>query len=791
MSSPRGTVEVVEPPIADRVRRPADALRLGLVLVVLAASLALADVAVGTTGALEQDLALATSGLPRLLLQVVSWLSGIGVVVLPLAVGTDLVVRGRPSQLVHALAASGAAALVVVGLRALSFDGPLSSLLRTLTRPLAEGRTDPLDAVIVSMMALLTVADIIGRKWISPLAIVVIGSTVVTAFLSGTSTALALFTSVLLGWAVGLAFRFALGATSTRPPGSQIADALVAAGVPLVRLELVDSDDAGDRRYRGTTTSSTVDVQVMDRDTFGLASGRRLLRLLRLRKGTTRPALTLRAELEHRTLMGLALAQAGIPAPRPVAAREVGPFSAVIAYLDRAGAPLSELGAELDDTQLADIWRLHATLLRLSIAHRGLGPDVVMVTDDGRAGLLRVGGGDIAADELTLRIDTAQLLTTVGLAVGAARAVQSATAVLGADVVSRALPLLQPIALTPTTRAVLKQHKGLLGSLRDEIERGRPTEEVVAPVELRRVTLRGLVTVVGGGVAAYLLLTQLAKVDLGKVIANANLGWALATVIFATLTFAGASLALSGAVDLALRFGRTYMTQLAVAFSGLVAPAAIGNIALNTRYLQKAGADPAVAGASVGVAQLAQFSSYFVLLIISGVLAGTGPRASFTPPAVLVAAVPIVILVVLALLAVPRVRRLITLRVVPRVRTVVPQVLSVLQHPRKLTQLIAGALLLDVSFVAALVCATRAFGATQPVAAIAVVYFAGAIIGSAVPTPGGLGGIEAAMSAGLIAIGVDGGTAVSSVLLYRLATYWLPIPFGWYSLNRLQKLQAI
>ena len=157
----------------------------------------------------------------------------------------------------------------------------------------------------------------------------------------------------------------------------------------------------------------------------------------------------------------------------------------------------------------------------------------------------------------------------------------------------------------------------------------------------------------------------------------------------------------------------------------------------------------------------------------------------------LVAALPIVVLLFLALLAVPRARRLITNRIVPRIKTVVPQVLSVLQHPRKLAQLLIGALLLDVSFVAALVCATRAFGATQPVAAIAVVYFAGAIIGSAVPTPGGLGGIEAAMSAGLIAIGVDGGTAVSSVLLYRLATYWLPIPFGWYSLNRLQKLRAI
>lgn len=791
MPTRQGTVEIVEPPFPDRVRRPADALRLLLAVIVLVVSILLADLATGTAGALEQDLTVATGGLPRLLLQVLSWLSGIGVVALPLAVGADLIIRGRPMQLVHALAASGAAALVVVGLRTLILDGDLGALVRALTRPAADGRTDPLDAVVVSMVALLTVATIAGRKWISPLAIIIVGSTVVTGFLSGVSTALAMFSSVLLGWAIGLAFRFVLGATSTRPPGTEIADALVAAGLPLLRLELVDPDDSGDRRYLGTTRTATVEVQVIDRDTFGIASGRRLLHLLRLRSGSTRPALTLRGELEHRTLMGLALAQAGIPAPRPVAAREVGPFSALIAYVNPQGSPVSELGAQLDDAQLARVWRMHGTLLRLSIAHRGLGPNVVMITDDGRAGVLSVGGGDIAADELPLRIDTAQLLTTVGLAVGARRAVESAAAELGEETVARALPLLQSIAMTSATRAALKEHKGLLGSIREEIQRLRPPEEALEPVELRRVTPRGLVTVVGGGIAAYLLLTQLAQVNLPKVVGHANVGWALATVVFAALTFAGASLALSGSVNLALRFVRTYMTQLAVAFSGLVAPAAIGNIALNTRYLQKSGAQPAVAGASVAVAQVAQFFSYVILLVVSGVLAGTGPRASFTPPAVVVAAVPIFVLLVLGLLAVPKVRRLVTVRVLPRVRTVIPQVLSVFQHPRKVVQLLGGALMLDLSFVSALVCATRAFGATQPVAAVAVVYFAGAIIGSAVPTPGGLGGIEAAMSAGLIAIGLDGGTAVSSVLLYRLATYWLPIPFGWYSLNRLQKLQAI
>lgn len=792
VTSHSATVEVVEPPIPDRVRRPADALRLGAVVLVFVAAIALADVAVGTTDALEHDIALATSGIPRLLLQLVGWLSGIGVVVLPVAVGADLIVRARPMQLIQALAASGVGALIVIGLSALILDGHLGAVAAALTRPLEEGRTDPLDAVIVSMVALLTVADIAGRQWISPLSIIVVGSTALTSFISGASTSLAVFCSLLLGWLVGLAFRFGFGAASTRPPGTQVADALVAAGIPLTRLELIDPDDAGDRRYHGTTDSLPVNVHVMDRDTFGLASGMRLLRLLRLRSGSTRkPALTLRGELEHRTLMGLVLAQAKIPAPRPVAVCEVGPFSAVIAYVDPTGTLVSDLGQDLDDEQLALIWRMHATMQRRRVAHRGLGPAVVMITDDGRAGLRRVGGGDIAADELNLRIDTAQLLTTVGLAVGAERTVATASAELSEGTLTRAMPLLQPIAMTRSTRAALKEKKDLLGALRDEIERRSPSEEAVEPVELHRVTVRGLVAVVGGGIAAYVILTQLAQVNLGQLVATANLGWAVATIGCAALTFAGASLVLSGAVSLKLRFVRTYMTQLAVAFSGLVAPSAIGNIALNTRYLQKAGLQPAVAGASVGVAQLAQFSSYFVLIIISGVLAGTGPRASFTPPAALVASVPIVVLLILVLLAVPKVRRLITGRLIPRVKTVVPQVLSVLQHPRKLAQLLGGALLLDMSFVAALVCSTRAFGAEQPVAAIAVVYFAGAIIGSAVPTPGGLGGIEAAVSAGLIAIGLDGGTAVSAVLLYRLATFWLPIPFGWYSLNRLQKTQAI
>ena len=798
--APTPDVEVIEPPIPERVRRPADGVRLAAAVVLLVIGLLVADLAAGTRGAVEQDLTDATGGLPRLLLTLLGWMSGIGVLLLPIGVGADLLVRRRPMQLIQALAAAVVGGVLVIVLTILVHSGNGGFVTDVLTRPTSSGRTGPLDIVIVSMLALLTVADIAGRKWISPIATTVVIATLVTTLLSGAMTLAALVCSLLVGWIVGLVVRLVFGVMSTRPPGTEVAAVLVAGGLPLRRLELIDANDAGDRRYLGATPGGQLDVHVIDRDTFGLASGRRLLRVLRLRSGFTRPpALTLRSEVEHRTLMGLAFHDAGIRAPKPVVVSEVGPFSVVIAYDEPSGTPLSEVVGEatgggdggLDDARLAAIWRLAGTMHRRRLVHRQLGPTTILLDDRGGVALSRLGSGDVAADDISLRIDLAQLLTTVALAVGPERTVDSAVAALGEDVVLRAVPVLQPVALSADARVALKASKSVMGELRERLVALRPQAEAVEPVQLRRISARGVVTLLGGGIAGYLLLTQLAQVDIGQVIRTADWRWAALLLVFAAATFAGASLALAGAVQIPLRFIRTYMTQLAVAFSGLVAPAAVGNIALNTRYLQTSGLSPTIAGASVGVAQVAQFCSYFVLLVISGVLAGTGPAVSFSPSPVLVAGILVVVILLLGLLALPKARSLLTDRVLPQIRSALPQVLAVLQHPAKLTQLLGGALLLDMSFVAALVCATRAFGAQAPVASIAVVYFAGAIVGSAVPTPGGLGGIEAAMSFGLISIGVDSGTAVSSVLLYRLATYWLPIPFGWFSLNRLQKVGAI
>ncbi len=68
---------------------------------------------------------------------------------------------------------------------------------------------------------------------------------------------------------------------------------------------------------------------------------------------------------------------------------------------------------------------------------------------------------------------------------------------------------------------------------------------------------------------------------------------------------------------------------------------------------------------------------------------------------------------------------------------------------------------------------------------------AAAAIAAASPTPGGVGAFEAALAAGLTGIGISSGAAVAAVLVYWLATYWLPVVPGWFSWRLLQRMDYV
>jgi uncharacterized protein (TIRG00374 family) len=494
--------------------------------------------------------------------------------------------------------------------------------------------------------------------------------------------------------------------------------------------------------------------------------------------------------VERRALLSYAAEDAGVPTPRLRALVRVGPEAAVLAFEHHDGTTLAGRNPGCSDEELKQIWDAVGKLHARRVTHRGLTADRILFTGDGRAMLLDPGDGDVAASDLQIRLDVAQLLAELTLYVGPDRAASLAREQESANELVAVVPLLQPVVLARSTRKALRRHRDLLPTLRTTLLAAVPGVEV-APVRLERIRLRTLLTMVAGAAAVYLLAGELARASLGSTLREANWQWGIVALALSASTYVGATISLSGFVAGRLSFFRTLLVQVAGSFITLVTPAAVGGAALNIRYLQRKKIPAAVAAASVGVAQVVAFVLHIVLLVIFAAIAGSSAQEHIQPPRWAWFVLAGLVVLALAVLAVPAGRRALRARVSPTLGQVLPRLLDVAQQPVKLAQGIGGALLLSLSYILCLAACVAAFGRSVPIASIAVVYLTGSAIGSILPTPGGLGGVEAALTAGLTAAGLPGAVAVSAVLLFRLLTFWLPVPFGWAAMSYLEREQAL
>jgi undecaprenyl-diphosphatase len=105
--------------------------------------------------------------------------------------------------------------------------------------------------------------------------------------------------------------------------------------------------------------------------------------------------------------------------------------------------------------------------------------------------------------------------------------------------------------------------------------------------------------------------------------------------------------------------------------------------------------------------------------------------------------------------------------------------------------LVGGSALITLAYIGALGASVEAFGGGPGFIIVGAVYLAASVLAAVAPTPGGLGPFEAALTAGLAGAGMSSGLAVSAVLLFRLATYWLPVAPGWLSFRLLQRWEYV
>jgi uncharacterized membrane protein YbhN (UPF0104 family) len=804
-----GEIEVTDQ-LERRIRKPVDLMRCTLSTAEIVA-LALAGIAASaTTTGVETDIVGASRRLPRVLLEVAPPVALFALLILPVVLAAQLLFRRQLRRVAEAVAtgilAAAASAVVDTLLRHAAAARLYDAII--MSRP---GASDvaALDTRLAGLVAYATMIGLVGRpSWRNALWVAVGVYSVVQVEALHT-TVLSLLITLAVGRAIGLAVRYGAGSTSQRPSARDIAAALAAAKVRVTAIRRVRQPRAGtvgSRHYTVTTRDETtrdgttreettedgsLDVVVYDRDQQAAGAIYRIYRSVRLLGQVSRTApLSVDHEVERRALLTYAAEDAGAPTPRLCALVRVGPEAAVLAFTHHEGTTLADRNPGCTDAELRQIWDAVDQLHAHRVTHRGLTADRILLTDDGQVMLLDPGDGDVAASDLQIRLDLAQLLAEFALYVGPDRAASLALEKASADELVAVVSLLQPVALARSTRAALRHRRDVLPALRKLLLAGVPGGEAT-PFRLERIRLRTLLTLVASVVAAYLLAGELARASLASVLRSADWRWGIVALALSAATYIGAAMSLSGFVAERLSFFRTLLVQLAGSFVTLVTPAAVGGAALNVRYLQRKKVPAAVAAASVGVAQVVAFVLHILLLVVFAAIAGTNTKDSIQPPKWAYFVLAGLVVVALAVLAVPAGRRLLRARVSPIFGQVLPRLLEVAQHPRKLALGIGGALLLSATYILCLAACVAAFGRSVPIASIAVVYLTGSAIGSILPTPGGIGGVEAALTAGLTAAGLPGAVAVSSVLLFRLLTFWFPVPVGWAALSFLERKQVL
>ena len=408
---------------------------------------------------------------------------------------------------------------------------------------------------------------------------------------------------------------------------------------------------------------------------------------------------------------------------------------------------------------------------------------------DGHVELLHWENGSIAASEMERRIDMAQTMAMMAGMVGIDRAVASANRCLSADQVISLAPILQRAVIPAQTRAQFHDRKEL-ESLRDRLTEQVPEVGTITPTQLYRFSPRTVVTVTIGLIAVYLLLGSVNFTDLRETLAQANPLWMLFAFGSALFTYLGAAMTLQAYTAEKLPLRESTIVQVAASVVTLVAPAGIGPAALNLRFLHKRRVPTPIALATVTLVQVAQFATTIIFLIVLSLATGEVGRLTLPSGSVLFGVV-LAILVIGALMLITPLRQWVARKTRPTIDQVWPRLVWLTTHPSRILYGFAGSIVQTIAFVTCFGGCLASFGYPLPIVTLALTYLLSNSLGSIIPSPGGIGPVETALTGGLSVAGVPYSIAFSTAILYRLFTFWGRVPLGWLALRYLSKREII
>lgn len=640
--------------------------------------------------------------------------------------------------------------------------------------------TFPPAALAVTAAVTATVAPYITLPLRRVGRLLLFGQLVAAVFL-GITLGSGAVTALAIGSLAGSICHLVAGSPGGFPTPGRVGAALGELGITVDDLSPVRLRRDGVALYGGHDRDGRLDIKVYGRDAWDgelIASA-----WSHLWYRDTRHATRLgRSELvEHEGLMSFFASRAGVRAPEVVIAGRALKGDALI-VVRHAGTPLDLLDPSLSAGELDSLWDQLALLHATGMAHRRIDVDrIVRQEDAGTAGFGDLSSVSVHTGEIDFAKDRAQLLALGTLATGEDAAVASARRALGDPDLVDVLPYLQEAALPPIVRSDLNKRDIDFDDVRKRLADTLGAEKIEL-VKLRRVTWGSLFNMALLTIAAYAIIGMLGGIDFvqfGNALQAANWWWLFFALFIGQLPRVSAAFSTMGSSRDPLPLGPTVALQFATCYINLTVPSSAGRVALTTRYFQRNGVPVATALSAGFIDTLSQTLiqiTIFVLIFFGADIdldfsVETDDLSGLATIALL--AVAAIILAVIVVACVPSLRR----RVLAPLRQM-KEALVVLRMPSHVLELFGGNLGSEILFAITLAMVTRGFGYVLPLSTFLLINVVVSLFGSLIPVPGGIGVMEAGLTAGLTRAGVDSDTAFAIALTHRFITFYLPPIWG-------------
>ena len=581
---------------------------------------------------------------------------------------------------------------------------------------------------------------------------------------------------LLVGWISGSLVHYAFGVPRWAPATSHVADLLNRFGLPARGLRPAGVPARSSHPFVGTGPGGRqLFVKVLDPDPFDRDWLYRAARMLVVGDVKDAGALApLGRQAADEAVAAMTARELGVRVPAVLLAR--GTDGRALVVQERVDArPLEELPSEeVTAGLLGRVWEQVELLREAHVAHRDLVAANVLVDATGDVWIVDFGNAETGADDDTAARDVAELMASLALRIDPRLIVDSAVGGLGKDVVTRALPGLEPLALSAATRAGLRANPSRLAELRRGTHRrlGLPDPERLrlpaAGIPAWLAVLAGAVTVSAGLVSIGGVTGVLAEV---KLEGWRWLGAAPALVVVARGFAAAAGRA---AVDRRLAVGRTFAADLVSDGAGLVHGPSGARVVAG-RYFERAGIPPAIAAGAYDRIRLLTTLGAAVTAVAAVALALYDGRLTSwrTPPSLL--ALGMVGVAAFLLVSLGQILARGCVPVIPGARVRHGLGGIGVRHLSSMAALSAAGIALETAGLAVVL---HGVGGHVPVTVTAAVYPVLRLGWTALPLAGAPGIGEASLVLALTASGELLEIACAGVLVFRLLFFWAPAVLG-------------